>query len=262
MNTELKTLIELHTHNALAKLEHLENSDSNVNRSENKSANKSNNLGLAEEQANLMISAIEIRKKSVSELIIPYSSTFAIEFEMPIGVQQISEILSKGFSRIPVYSGCNKNNLLGILRIKQLVGVDFGEPKSLKDLDLKLKKPLVILPTLKIIDLLREFLKGKSHIAVVTQDTEALQTKLGLNRKNSVIENKSADYQSQQSWETEAIVIDGIITLEDVIENMINLQILDEDDYDMLIARASNAKHKSTRQNIGNDLLSELILLY
>ncbi len=116
-------------------------------------------MGLAEEQANLMISAIEIRKKSVSELLIPYSSTFSLEFETPLGQNDINEILSKGFSRIPVYSGPNRNNLLGLLRIKQLVGYNFSKPKSLKDLDIQLKKPLVISPALKVIDLLREFLK-------------------------------------------------------------------------------------------------------
>lgn len=206
-----------------------------------------------------MISAIEIRKKTASELLIPYSHTFTLEHESPLGEKDLSEVLSKGFSRIPVYTGANKNNLLGLLRIKQLVGVDFSTPKSLKDLGLQLKKPLVISPNLKIIDLLREFLKGKSHIAVLTKDVEALQIKLGLNRKNSV---QAHLFEKQASWEEKAIVIEGIITLEDVIENMINLQILDEDVYDRLAAvRVSSMKGKSIRQTIGNVMQSNFSVL-
>jgi len=70
------------------------------------------------------------------------------------------------------------------------------------------------------------------------------------------------DFLMQNSWVEAAIEIKGLITLEDVIEKMINLQILDEDDNDRLIAMASNARGKSIRQTIGNGFYSKSISIF
>ena len=44
----------------------------------------------------------------------------------------IDTIKTKGYSRIPVYYGQNKQFILGVLIVKSLVGIDIDEPKSLK----------------------------------------------------------------------------------------------------------------------------------
>jgi len=231
----LKTLIELHTHNALAQLE---NKEVLADQKHQADGAEGSIMGLNEEQANLMISAINIHKICAKDLMINYSKAFMLDSEKLLGENELCEILEKGFSRIPVYSG-SKSNLLGLVRLKQLVGKDFSVPKSLKDFNIKLQMPLVIHPSLKMIDLLREFIQGKSHMAVVTRDVEMLQNKLllGLNK----LDNDSLKSRHQKElillnkatkWEHESIIIEGIVTLEDVIENMINLEILDEDDYE------------------------------
>jgi metal transporter CNNM len=115
----------------------------------------------------------------------------------------------------------------GILRIKQLIGVDFNK-KSLRNLGIELRQPLIISPKVKLLDLLREFRKGRSHIALLTEQVSDLQNKLGLNRANSIDKNKDI----REMLSNKNITILGIITLEDVIEKMINLDILDEDDYE------------------------------
>ena len=43
----------------------------------------------------------------------------------------IAEIIQKGYSRIPVFSCNNQNDLIGIVRIKQLLGLNFEKNKSL-----------------------------------------------------------------------------------------------------------------------------------
>lgn len=100
--------------------------------------------------------------------------------------------------------------------------------RSLRSLGIDLRKPLVISPRVGLLDLLREFRKGKSHMALLTEQVKELQEKLGLNRTNSIDQNQ----EFREKLLKRNVTILGIVTLEDVIEKMINLDILDEDDYE------------------------------
>ena len=204
-----------------------------------------------------MISAIDIRKKEVSEIMIKIENTYLLDSEKPISLNELNSILDKGFSRIPVYSE-TRNNLIGLLRIKQLVGIDITENKSLRELDINLTKPLVIHPKMKIMDLLSEFRKGKSHMAVITNEVECLQNKLGLNRKNSL--DLEVIKKEEKIFNLADIAILGIITLEDVIENLIKLDIFDEDDYEKIYMNKFRISSQDTSR-IRNDKLSKSFLI-
>lgn len=66
-------------------------------------------------------------------------------------------------------------------------------------------------------------------MAFVTKDVEKMQKKFGLNKQNSFSESLLL---SALKTETKTkLNLLGIITLEDVIEKMIKIDILDEDDY-------------------------------
>lgn len=128
LNNDLKTLIELHTFNALDKIESSHNDGHSIS-SPRKSLPK---MGLHDEQANLMISALEIREKKVYELMIPMDKTFMIDYDEILDKFKLQLILDKGFSRIPVYSDHNSNDIVGLLRIKNLIGVDLTQNKTLR----------------------------------------------------------------------------------------------------------------------------------
>ena len=78
-------------------------------------------------------------------------------------------------------------------------------------------------------------------MAFLTEQVEDLQEKLGLNRRNSVERSKEYREKSKKN-----VIILGIITLEDVIEKMINIEILDEDDYE----RTKTSKKTSSKMSI------------
>ena len=226
-NQDLKALVEMHTYEAIKKIS--EEEEKNPYISKEDIPKPSNTMGLSPEEANLMISALEIRDKKVVETMISFDKVYSIKHEEPINRKKILEILDKGFSRIPVFRNDDKTDLIGILRIKQLISVDFNQNRSLKELGIRLKLPLVISPKMTLIDLLREFRKGKSHMAFITEQVELLQAKLGLNRNNSVQFNLR---YNETFSESKKIKVLGIITLEDVIEQIFNLEIMDEEDYE------------------------------
>jgi len=249
----LKALIELHTYNALEKLQF-----SKLDSDPKSDLHNDEKMGLNDEQANLMISALEMREKKVIELMIPIRTTFMIDYDDILDKFKLNLILDKGYSRIPVYSNHNKNDMVGLLRIKQLIGVDFDQNKSLRQLGIELRKPIVISPRCSIIDLLREFRKGKSHMAFITEHVEDLQYKFGLNRSNSIQKDFSFLGNIKKN-DNEMILLNkrnsnlkikvlGIITLEDVIEKMINLEILDEDDYEKVLKK-SKIYEKNSNQS-------------
>ena len=192
--------------------------------------NNSSKLGLNDEEANLMISALEIREKKAIEIMIPISNTYKIDYDLKLDQKILKQILSYGYSRIPVYANHNQYDILGLVRIKQLVGLDYYDNKSLREFGIKISSPLVIHPGLGLIDLLREFRKGKSHMAFVTEQVEKFQSKFGLTRTNSSM--KIINLKDRKGKSNEKIL--GIITLEDVIEHMFNLEIFDEDDYEKM----------------------------
>ena len=55
----------------------------------------------------------------------------------------MKKLRSIGYSRIPVYRGDNKHDIIGVLLMKQLVGVN-PQGKRVKNLRLNLRKPLIV----------------------------------------------------------------------------------------------------------------------
>ena len=209
-NTDLKALIELHTQNAVYELE----------QEKMKGA-----IGLSREQSKLITGAIDLTKYIVKDAMRPYDKVETISHQQQLSKAFLNKLTEEGYSRYPVYKE-NKQNVIGILLVKKLLGLNkFGI--SLEKLNIPLRMPLIVHPEMHLTDLLMEFQKGKSHIALVTKQTAELKRKMGLDTAGT-----TETMRFDEAMATDPVQIMGIVTLEDVVEKVIGDPILDEDDYD------------------------------
>ena len=201
-NNDLKTLIELHSENALKEL-----------LGENEEEEGPGGVGLSQTQANLINGTIDLIKLTAKDIMKPFSKVIAIDEDTIVNEEFLHKIISSGYSRYPVHKGGNKNLIMGILLSKRLIGLS-ATNKPLKELGIQLRGPLIIAPTMCLTDLLGEFQKGKCHMALVTKNTRSMQKYMGLNEQNSVI----AEHMGEVSSSIRDTIIEGMVTLEDVIE--------------------------------------------
>ena len=199
-NSDLKSLIELHTQETLKQL----------------NLKKDENLGLTKQQVNLITGIMDAQDKKVIDLMIPMEKVFSLDFETKINENTVQKILGYGFSRIPIYED-NKDNFIGVLRIKNLIGVDMTKEQKLSELNIKLSLPITVTKNFLVFDLFNEFKKGKSHMAFIFD---------GIEEKKQIQDSKEEPLIVKEKKK-----MIGIITLEDVIEFCLKENILDEEDY-------------------------------
>ncbi len=99
------------------------------------------------------------------EVMCPRIDIFALSDQMSLK-EIIPSILSKGFSRIPVYSE-KKDNIKGILYTKDLLP---HLNKSDYEWQKLLKTPLYVPENKKLDDLFKEFQQKKNHLAIVVDE--------------------------------------------------------------------------------------------
>ena len=91
-------------------------------------------IGLSSIQTKIISGAFDLSETQVSNIVTPINKVFAISIDALMNDHIMTEIKSKGYSRVPVYYGNNMHFILGILIVKTLVGIDINNPKTLRHL--------------------------------------------------------------------------------------------------------------------------------
>lgn len=250
-NNDLKALIELHSYHALEAI----NDEKDW---------KAENSGLKPYQTRMIKSVLDEKEGFVEKLMVSANKIFRLNIDMVIDNSAAKKLTRAGFSRIPVYEKKDKNRIIGVLLIKTLIGLDLSKGKKIKDLitegEVILRKPLFISPNEKFEGLLNQFTKGKSHMAIITDDPEKMDDYIkGLEIADDDHHHEGSfiDIEKEQSdrFQKDPSKVLGLLTLEDLIEYIIREDILDEADYDKDLQQNKNPNvgvNKSWHQNPNN----------
>ncbi|OVA07022.1 CBS domain [Macleaya cordata] len=130
---------------------------------------------LSHDETTIIAGALEMTEKTAKDAMTPISSAFSIDLDATLDLQTLTSIMTNGHSRVPVYAG-NPKNIIGLILVKNLLTVDPNDAVPLKKMTIR-KIPRVS-ETMPLYDILNEFQKGHSHIAVVIRDlSETKETK-------------------------------------------------------------------------------------
>lgn len=156
---------------------------------------------LTPDETTMIDGVLELSEKRASDVMVPISMVFTLSEDTVLDRETLKNISRSGHSRIPIYRG-STDNLIGILLVKALINEDLQstDPPCIRDLTLhSLPMKDSSTPLFQMLDFFQE---GKSHLVLLSSST------------NSDTGTK----------------IDGIITLEDVVEELIKEEIYDETD--------------------------------
>ncbi|GAQ07114.1 protein MAM3 [Aspergillus lentulus] len=160
-------------------------------------------LGEAGEQLNsdevTIISAVlDLKEKSVGSIMTPMEDVFTMSADTVLDESTMDLILSQGYSRIPIHAPDNPMNFVGMLLVKMLITYDPEDCKRVRDFALATLPETR--PETSCLDIVNFFQEGKSHMVLVSE------------------------YPGEDRGAL------GVVTLEDVIEELIGEEIIDESD--------------------------------
>ncbi|KAL8393628.1 hypothetical protein RB599_005902 [Gaeumannomyces hyphopodioides] len=180
-------------------------------------------LGVASERLNrdevTIISAVlDLKEKPVAAVMTPMDDVFVMSEDTVLDEPTMDRILSAGYSRIPIHEAGSPTNFLGMLLVKILITYDPEDCMLVKDF------PLATLPETRpetsCLDIVNYFQEGKSHMVLVS-------------------DSPGNPYGAL-----------GVVTLEDVIEELIGEEIIDESDVYVDVHKAIRRLHPAPNAQV------------
>ena len=120
---------------------------------------------LSEDEGDMIESILSFRDTLAREIMVPRPDAVIISADTPIEML-LQLVIQEGHSRFPVHDG-SIDNIIGVLHVKDLLSFWSQEHLNLKDI---LRTPYFIPETKKISHLLRELRDKKSHMAIVIDE--------------------------------------------------------------------------------------------
>ena len=177
--------------------------------------------GLEKKEINIVHGALVLKQKNVKDVMTPLDDCYMLPIETLLNFEALTEIKDQGYSRIPVYEG-ERSNIVHILYAKDLLFIDPDDEKPIEEVCKFYKNEVNFVYSDTILtDMFDEFKSGeKGHMAVVQE----------------VITEGTTDPYMETV---------GLITLEDIVEEIIQQEIVDETD--VIIDNKTKKKRKRER---------------
>jgi metal transporter CNNM len=149
---------------------------------------------LDEDEVEIMRGALALSNKRVRDITTPIQNVYWLTPSTPIDAAKIDEIKEENWSRIPIFNS-KRTECYGILLMKDLVDIDFDE-RAYRVSELPLKKTMLVGSMTALDTMFRKFIAAHAHLMPVERND----------------------------------VIIGVVTIEDLIEEIIGHEIEDESD--------------------------------
>eukprot|EP00929_Paragymnodinium_shiwhaense_P119845 TRINITY_DN91757_c0_g1_i1.p1 TRINITY_DN91757_c0_g1~~TRINITY_DN91757_c0_g1_i1.p1 ORF type:complete len:619 (-),score=131.42 TRINITY_DN91757_c0_g1_i1:44-1900(-) len=166
------------------------------------------------DELKIMNGAMTLAHTTASDVMVPMNRVTMLECTAPLNHDRLREIDKMGFSRLPVYER-SKHNIRGFFLVKSLIRfLKVGDEHDSKCVgSMQLRDMVLATPDINLLDLLNKFQEEKCHIALVTNNPDAVRQAWG-----------------DGSEIPPDVHMAGMVTLEDVIEKLLQEDIDDEHD--------------------------------
>jgi metal transporter CNNM len=155
--------------------------------------------------------SLSFSHKRVRDVLTPSTIVEGVHIDDTIDLEYISRLKQSGYSRLPVQTD-DRNQCVGILYLKDLLGIEL--PTTVRAM---MDSTVHFVNTEDMLDaVLADFIKTKMHLFIALDEFGTFQ---------------------------------GVITLEDIVEEIIGIEIMDEDDEDADLRAVARAQKKILRKN-------------
>ncbi|CAI6331958.1 unnamed protein product [Periconia digitata] len=176
------------------------------------------NERLNEDEVTIISAVLDLKAKPVGNIMTPMDDVFTMSSDTVLDEKMMEVILSAGYSRIPIHTPDNEDNFVGMLLVKMLITYDPED--ALRVSDFALATLPETRPETSCLDIINFFQEGKSHMVLVS------------------------DFPGDPHGAV------GVVTLEDVIEELIGEEIIDESDVFVDVHKAIRRLHPAPRTRV------------
>ncbi|XP_049283336.1 unextended protein isoform X2 [Anopheles funestus] len=162
---------------------------------------------LDKDEVNVIAGVLELRKKTVQQVMTRLEDAYMLPIDGILDFEKIAEIMQSGYSRIPVYDGEDREEIISILHSKDLAFIDPDDNTPVRRMC--------------------EFYMNRLHFVFFDQTLDVMfkEFKTGTFGHMAFVHRVNADGDGDPFYETL-----GLITMEDVLEELIQAEIIDETD--------------------------------
>ncbi|KAB1997753.1 hypothetical protein ERO13_D12G041400v2 [Gossypium hirsutum] len=121
---------------------------------------------LTHNETTIIAGALELSAKTAKDAMTPISEAFAVDINAKLDRDLMNLVLEKGHSRVPVYYE-QTTNIIGLILVNNLLTIHPEDEVPVKSVTIR-RIPRVQ-EELPLYDILNEFQKGHSHMAVVVR---------------------------------------------------------------------------------------------
>ncbi|KAJ8314471.1 hypothetical protein KUTeg_006621 [Tegillarca granosa] len=250
---QLKVLVDLHGPNSVPNLATQDSVEENADH-------------LTIDEVLIIKGALDMKNKTVKDAMLPIDDVYMLRADAVLDKKTMCSILQQAHSRVPVYED-NRQNILGVIIVKNLILLDPDDAVPIRKL---LKSPaarnvIYVDDNMALFDILNLFQTGKGHLAFVRKgkDVPPVDFTTGNENLNDSDTALLIDHTEETMDGFNGVI--GIITLEDVIEELIQEEIIDETDIyidihqRIQVARAKRARmeHKSMMKSYSQPVIKK-----